>query len=570
MPEERAAASEVVAKREIGSTEMGRGLVRSLAIGFVAVIFGVPLVDMVAALTRPRSGATPARWELAGRAAMLVQAVVPSPGGSGHGLVASIRAKNAAIRQAISDVESSLEAGSVVGGWVLTKAQTVLIGALGLGNDEVCRGRDGWLFYRPAVDTLTMRGFLDPDWLVPPGERPGRVVAQRHRDPRPAILQFHEQLAVRGITLVLLPVPVKPAIYPERLGAAAAVQAPLHNASFAPLVAGLRDAGVLLFDPAPALVDEKNRGAEPLYLATDTHWRPRAVEVVAERLAAFIRDTVELPEVADPGFTLETAGVSNLGDLAAMLRFPAGQKVFTKESAELHQVITSDDLLWRLDRDADVLVLGDSFTNIYSLGAMGWGEAAGLAEHLSYALGRPLDVIVRNDAAAYATRAMLAQELSRGRDRLAGKRLVVWEFTERELSFGDWRPLSMDLAPAPKRTIWTPARGASAVVSGTILDMGVVPRPGGAPYADHVAALHLGDLESTEADVRGREAVVFVRTMVDYTLTPAAGWRVGQRVTLRVRPWAEAGDEIQSMMRSELADEALMFAEPSWGEEVVR
>ena len=56
--------------------------------------------------------------------------------------------------------------------------------------------------------------------------------------------------------------------------------------------------------------------------------------------------------------------------------------------------------------------------------------------------------------------------------------------------------------------------------------------------------------------------------MIDYVLTPAAAWRPGQRVTLRLVPWADVGEEIQSMMRSELTDPELMFAEPSWGEVV--
>ena len=42
-----------------------------------------------------------------------------------------------------------------------------------------------------------------------------------------------------------------------------------------------------------------------------------------------------------------------------------------------------------------MLVLGDSFSNIYSLESMGWGDSAGFIEHLGYALARPLDRIVR-------------------------------------------------------------------------------------------------------------------------------------------------------------------------------
>lgn len=86
-----------------------------------------------------------------------------------------------------------------------------------------------------------------------------------------------------------------------------------------------------------------------------------------------------------------------------------------------------------------MLLLGDSFTNIFSLGTMGWGEAAGLAEQLSYELQRPVDRFVQNDAGAYATRERLAQALREDPQRLDRVRVVVWQFAARELAFGDWR-----------------------------------------------------------------------------------------------------------------------------------
>jgi len=43
---------------------------------------------------------------------------------------------------------------------------------------------------------------------------------------------------------------------------------------------------------------------------------------------------------------------------------------------------------------------------------------------------------------------MLAREMGGGVDRLAGKRVVVWQFAARELSAGDWRVIPL---PAPAR-----------------------------------------------------------------------------------------------------------------------
>jgi hypothetical protein len=123
--------------------------------------------------------------------------------------------------------------------------------------------------------------------------------------------------------------------------------------------------------------------------------------------------------------------------------------LYPPEEVDVRRVVLPDGSPWRPDRDADVLVLGDSFSNIYSLASMGWGEAAGLMEHLSLALARPVDRIVQNDEGAFATRARLRQEMAAGTDRLAGKRVVVYQFAARELAFGDWQLIELPPGPRP-------------------------------------------------------------------------------------------------------------------------
>ena len=85
-------------------------------------------------------------------------------------------------------------------------------------------------------------------------------------------------------------------------------------------------------------------------------------------------------------------------------------------------------------------MLGDSFSNIYALESMGWGTSAGFVEQLSYTLRRPVDRLVQNDEGAFATRVLLRNDL----DRLNGKRVVVYQFAARELTFGDWKVIPLD------------------------------------------------------------------------------------------------------------------------------
>jgi hypothetical protein len=155
-------------------------------------------------------------------------------------------------------------------------------------------------------------------------------------------------------------------------------------------------------------------------------------------------------------------------------------------------------LAWALSGDpvrfAEVLVLGDSFTNIYSMEELGWGTSAGLAEQLAFALQRPVDRIAQNDAGSNATRRLLSRELARGTDRLAGKKVVVWQFAMRELAFGDWPLLPMEVgSPPPAGFLDLPA-GTMPGVMAVIRDASIVPQPGSVPYRDHIRTLHLQDL----------------------------------------------------------------------------
>jgi alginate O-acetyltransferase complex protein AlgJ len=454
--------------------------------------------------------------------------------------------------------EKSIEAESVVSQWLLPRVQSWLTGNLGAGNEQVYLGRDGWLFYRPDVDYVIGAPFLAPARLK---QRAHAAAIQP--DPVQAIVQFRDQLAARGIDLIVVPAPTKASIQPERLSARAGRGVLLQNDSFAEFAARLTAAGVRMFDPAPLLMQQKATAPDgELYLRTDTHWRPEAVEFVAQQLAT----SLHLPPLSSPAAPLNVLAqqITGQGDIARMLKLQQLDRSYPPQPVTIRQV-NAGTALWRPAADADVLLLGDSFANIFSLEALGWGESAGLAEQLSVALGgRPLDCILRNSDAAFATREMLANELARGRDRLAGKKLVIWEFAARELAFGNWKLLDVKLGtPAPAH-FFNPAPGTQTEVSGTAESVSAAPRPGSVPYADHVIALHLVDITGTSG--AGAEAVVYLQSMRDNVWTPAAHLRPGEHVKLRLRAWSDVAAQYESINRSELDDPALQLEQPVWGE----
>jgi SGNH hydrolase-like domain, acetyltransferase AlgX len=365
--------------------------------------------------------------------------------------------------------------------------------------------------------------------------------------------------------LIAMPAPVKPGIDANKLAPRAAENAPLQNVSYLEFKARLEKAGVRVFDPSSLLIQRKTAGnLLPLYLKSDTHWRPETMEFVAENLAAFIHAA---PSAQHADLQIADNEISGLGDIARMLRLPPSQDLYRPEKITIHQVL-SGSAIWRPSRDAEILLLGDSFSNIFSLEALGWGESAGFAEHLSRALGEaPLDCILRNSDGAFATREILSRELARGRDRLAGKKLVIWEFAARELAFGDWKMLEMKLGkPAPAK-FFVPKNGEAVTASGTVEAISTVPRPGSVPYKDHVLALHLTDLTiEGHKETAGLEALVYAESMRDNALTATARLRRGDRVTLRLRPWTDVSDQYEKINRSEIDDAAVQLEEPCWGE----
>ena len=93
------------------------------------------------------------------------------------------------------------------------------------------------------------------------------------------------------------------------------------------------------------------------------------------------------------------------------------------------------------------------------------------------------------------------------------------------------------------------------------------PASGSVPYKDHILALHLTDLtvEGREENP-GLEAIVYAESMRDNILTAAARFRPGDRVTLRLRSWADVSDKYEKINRSEIDDPAVQLEEPCWGE----
>ncbi len=405
------------AEAEIGHTTFSRGVPLFLTTLLIALIFGVFTLE------RFQSDSVPLvddALHLAPSVADIADTLTRE--GAYHAFFTLNRTLLGNMERLTSDLERS----SPLRKALLPPMNRYLTGHFGAQNADVLRGRDGWLFYGPAVAHLTGPGFMRAD--LP------------HRsDPVDALAAFHDQLAERGIELVVVPLPVKASIYPERLSSRAPTDRAIQSASHEDFLAALELRGVLICDVNDALLTAKANG--PVYLARDSHWTPEGMHAATEALQVFLREHVpELPqgEVAYRAGTPQS--IEHAGDLAVMLAPDDAARYGMNETIQHQAVEGPDGVPWAPDPSGQVMLLGDSFANIFELEGMGWGAHGGLAAWLSLLLQQPLDAITQNGDGAHATRLRLNQTLQRGEDRLAGKRVVIFAFAARELSLGDWKP----------------------------------------------------------------------------------------------------------------------------------
>ena len=404
-------------RRGIILTDLGPGVAWALVIGFLLLIFAIPLGQFVLERVRDEESALGSIF------------------------------KEFPTKESLARLENDLEQASYAKDYVQPRVQLLLSSLVREGNEKAVIGGAGYMFYKPGITFLANPGFLEPE-LIAFRERAahdaGDVLVA---DPRPAILDFHAELAKRGIVLVLFPVPDKAMLQPGQLHGRVERDRPTPTArsrDWAPLVTELKRRGVLIFDPTPEQIAP---GDEPRFLVQDTHWTPAFMQRVAAELATFVKSNAQLSAPPTEGaYSRKPMRVSRVGDIVDMLKLTEGQTRFLPQEVGISQVVDASGEPFQPSPEAEVLLLGDSFSNIFNEEFMGWGSAAGLPAQLAAELGRPLDVIAQNDSGAFATRVALELELQRGNARLAGKKVVVWEFASRELAVGNWKHIDWSKA----------------------------------------------------------------------------------------------------------------------------
>lgn len=275
-------------------------------------------------------------------------------------------------------------------------------------------GEGRWLFYRQDVEFLVQPSPLD-------------VRSAKLDNPIQAILKFRDQLKAKGVELLVVITPGKPSIYPERLTGADGLKLAGHGKAILDSLTKLGLNTVDLYTPLlSAKADDAKLGA--LYLDDDTHWTPRGAELAAGEIAKKVNAMVDagLVNIGEPSMDYVVSDsladrMGDIGEMSGLNKF----NVFKAQQVTGHVVSPFKDDF----RKSKILILGDSFSRIYQTDSP---VNAGWIAHFAKNISRPVSSIVSDGGASTLVR----EKLARKAGVLKGKKLLIWEFVERDLRFG--------------------------------------------------------------------------------------------------------------------------------------
>lgn len=275
-------------------------------------------------------------------------------------------------------------------------------------------GADGWIFFRGDLEAVaTTEPSLD-------------VAIER-------ISFAAEQLRSAGIHLLVVPIPCKWAIYPDKVFKGYAAGSERLDPWLARSATRLAERSVDVLDLTQAMRDARRRAAADLWIPTDSHNSPAGYELVADAIVEALRPELKMRGLATgPVGKLVPGSFAWYGDLKF---YADGNESFdakrTNPAAwkEIRGRFVSD---FKADPSAPIVIAGDSNNEPRNLAPGAWG----VGPFVGAKLGLPVDVVVSKASSGLSMRDLFV-ELRRGARDTRRPRILVWVFASRSLGLGD-------------------------------------------------------------------------------------------------------------------------------------
>ncbi len=265
---------------------------------------------------------------------------------------------------------------------------------------------------RPALAAAPLVISGKGDWLFPAWESLSDPGTAGIAGAMQTIASTNQTLKATGVTLLILVVPLKARLYPDKLPDGVSLAAGVA-ARYAAILSALDAAKVATFDVEAVL----RTMTQPAFFRTDDHWTEWSAEAVAQACAARLQSLVSLPPAAGHLPPLSAwSQDSHRGDLAELLP-PDRQMAVGDESITIRSIDESRVQLLDPSK-AHVHVVGNSFTMPY----------LGFPEMLAETLGQPVGVTAKfGNAGPWQTMIEYLESSTFARFR---PRAIVWQFVE--------------------------------------------------------------------------------------------------------------------------------------------
>ena len=289
-------------------------------------------------------------------------------------------------------------------------------------------GKDGWMFLRKELRSFAMGEFWGEA-----AQKANSSSTPTSRDPLAAIVAYKELLDAVNIELLVVPIPFKCAIYPDKLSDSIKDGAGRVDLDHQAFYAVLKEKGIEVLDLVPMLM--KARESAQVYCRTDSHYSPHACVLVAKAIADEIKKRNWYEAVPRTTFKAETRTQVLTGDL---LREYQGTDKPEPESVPLTFVTMEDGAPIENNPDSPVVFLTDSHGGIFHAGGDMLSAGAGLFENVCGELGFAVDLKWKRGSAATPVRVDFYRRARQEPGYLAKKKIMVYLFTVREFTDSSW------------------------------------------------------------------------------------------------------------------------------------
>ncbi len=287
---------------------------------------------------------------------------------------------------------------------------------------------DSWFFLTKELKHLSTGSYWEKPWTE---------VAANKANPIPSMVEFQELLAAKGITLLVVPIPAKGTIYPEKL--LAGFEAGLVGRSEG-MIALMKEQGLRVLDLEAAFLAGKEAGQ--LYCQQDAHFSPLAAELIAQSVVA----ELGLSSTGGTEYTLGPAeSLTITGD---QVKGTSLEGQVAAENLSVKVVSHQGKRGVSSDAAASLLLLGDSHTLVFSDGsdpAMHC-TGAGVLDHLVYLTQAPVCRVGAKASGLVQARKQLFYDHGQNKAFWDAKKAVIWMFAVREFTqtTSPYRPIPIE------------------------------------------------------------------------------------------------------------------------------